>query len=249
MDEILLIEDDQSLRRAVSLKLTKEGYHVYAAESIAQGWELYEKHSIMLILCDVGLPDGSGLDFCIQVRKQEERCGIVRRVVFLFLTAMDAETDMINGYEAGGDDYITKPFSLAVLISKVNAMMKRQRIDGGLPETFRSGAEQTPEFIRSGNITLWLEEKRVQKEGCYLNLTANEYKLLAYFMKHAGKILSKTQILEAVWDIDGNFIDENTLAVNIRRLREKIEEDPSSPSMIRNVRGLGYIWERECERS
>lgn len=227
--EILLAEDDDSLRLAVSRKLTKEGYDVYCAGTRREAAKICRDHKVPLIICDIGLPDGSGLDFCMEIRKSSN-------VVFLFLTAMDTEADMINGYEAGADDYITKPFSLAVLVSKVNAIMQRY------------AGERQESILVSGPVTVYLEEGRIKKDGEYLNLTANEQKLLLYFMENPMKILSKNRLLEAIWDKDGNFVDDNTLAVNIRRLREKIEEDPSKPCIIKNVRGLGYIWERICER-
>lgn len=226
MNTILLIEDEESLNRAISLKLSKEGHNVYSASCISEAHRLFTEYKPALIICDITLPDGSGLDFCTQIRKNSN-------VMFLFLTAMDTEIDIINGYGAGADDYITKPFSLAVLISKVNAVMKRHTANNSI--------------ICSGSITLSLSENRAMKNGEYLNLTAKEQKLLSYFMQNPMRILSRNQILEAIWDIDGSFVDENTLAVNIRRLREKIEDDPSNPSIIKNVRGLGYIWERECE--
>lgn len=234
--EILLVEDDCSLNRAVSLKLEREGYQVYAAENAEEAYAFYREHNVTLIICDIDLPDGSGLDFCMEVRRNErtEAGG----TVFLFLTAMDNESDMINGYEAGCDDYITKPFSLAVLISKVNAIMSR----------YGGSCSVTGSSIHSGNIELDTERGVVKKDGEYLNLTLNEHKLLRFFMENPGRILSKNQLLESIWDIDGSFIDDNTVAVNIRRLREKIEDDPSDPAVIKNVRGLGYIWERECER-
>lgn len=227
--EILLVEDDLSLSRGISLKLQKEDYTVHCASCLAAARKLFKEHHIALIVCDIGLPDGSGLDFCLEVRKTS-------RVHFLFLTAMDTEIDMINGYEAGADDYIAKPFSLMVLLSKVNAIMRRQ-----------PGSAHP--ILVSGDITLYPEEKRASKNGEFLTLTANEHKLLSYFMQNPLHILSKEQLLGALWDMDGNFVDENTIAVNIRRLREKIEDDPSSPSYIKNVRGLGYIWERECKKS
>lgn len=227
--EILLVEDDDCLNRAVSLKLSKEGYTVYSSSSVKEASELYGMHNVPLIICDITLPDGNGLDFCMEVRKSSN-------VIFLFLTARDTETDIINGYKAGADDYITKPFSPAVLISKVNVIMNRY-----IPEKCKS-------IIRSGEVTLFLDENRTQKDGEYLNLTANEQKLLSYFMLNPMRILSKNQLLQAIWDIDGNFVDDNTLAVNIRRLREKIEDNPSNPDIIKNIRGLGYIWEKECEK-
>lgn len=249
--EILLVEDDSSLRRAVSLKLTREGYEVHTAETLKEAWEICRTRSLALIICDIGLPDGSGLDFCEKVRAsgkmQEEGSPQNGNAdcVFLFLTAMDTETDIINGYEAGGDDYITKPFSLAVLISKVNAIMERY---GSRAETDSVCAEAGGSVIQSGNISFDSSRNMVTRDGEILALTANEQKLIVYFLENPMKILSKNQLLAAIWDVDGDFVDDNTVAVNIRRLREKIEDDPSKPVLIKNVRGLGYIWERECER-
>lgn len=226
--EILLLEDDDSLNLSVSLKLQKEGYTVHSAFSVREAKNFYQTCDISLIICDITLPDGSGLDFCTHVRKDSN-------ILFLFLTALDTEEDMVAGYAQGADDYITKPFSLNVLISKVNALMKRFPKD-------------SPHCIVSGDITLYPEEKRVCKNGQALTLTAREYSLLTFFMNNPLHILSRNQLLESIWDIDGSFVDENTLSVNIRRLREKIEDDPSSPSILKNVRGLGYIWERNCEK-
>lgn len=226
--EILLIEDDDSLNLTVSLKLKKEGYTVQSAFSIKEAESLYQTCNISLIICDITLPDGSGLDFCARIRKESS-------VLFLFLTALDTEENIITGYAQGADDYITKPFSLNVLVSKVNALMKR------FPK-------ENPDCIVSGDITLYPEEKRVCKNGQPLSLTAREYSLLVFFMENPLHILSRNQLLEAIWDIDGSFVDENTLSVNIRRLREKVEDEPSSPAVLKNVRGLGYIWERNCEK-
>ncbi|HBL83092.1 MAG TPA: DNA-binding response regulator [Clostridiales bacterium] len=224
---ILLIEDDDSLRRGICVKLKKEGYDVLCAETLAAANALFSANRVSLIICDIGLPDGSGLDFCREVRRESN-------VMFLFLTAQDTEIDMVNGYEAGADDYITKPFPLMVLISKVNAIMRRTKPE----EKF---------VICSGDIMFDLKQNRAKRSGAYLALTANEQKLLLLFLKNPMQILSKNQLLESLWDSGGNFVDENTLAVNIRCLREKIETDPSHPVYIKNIRGLGYIWERACE--
>lgn len=227
--EILLIEDDDSLNRAVSLKLSKEGYTVHSAVSEAEAQKLWQVHDVSLIICDVDLPDGSGFDFCLKLRQESD-------VMFLFLTAMNTETDIAKGYALGADDYITKPFFLSALVSKVNAIMKRL-----------SGDVQ-PDTIVSGFLSYSMSQKRVQKNGEYLNLTAKEQALLIYFMQNPMRILSRDQLLYAIWDSNDNFVDENTLAVGIRRLREKIEDDPSAPVYIKTVRGLGYIWEKECVR-
>lgn len=224
---ILLIEDDDSLRRGICVKLKKEGYDVLCAETLAAANALFSANRVSLIICDIGLPDGSGLDFCREVRRESN-------VMFLFLTAQDTEIDMVNGYEAGADDYITKPFPLMVLISKVNAIIRRTKPE----EKF---------VICSGDIMFDLKQNRAKRSGAYLALTANEQKLLFLFLKNPMQILSKNQLLESLWDSGSNFVDENTLAVNIRRLREKIETDPSHPVYIKNIRGLGYIWERVCE--
>ena len=226
--EILLLEDDDSLNHSVSLKLKKEGYIVHSAFTIKESINLFQTFPITLIICDITLPDGSGLDFCSRIRKESN-------VLFLFLTALDTEEDMIAGYARGADDYVAKPFSLPVLVSKVNVMLRR------LPaKNLRN--------IVSGDITLYPEEKRVAKDGTFLSLTAREYSMLSFFMENPMRILSRNQLLESIWDIEGNFVDENTLSVNIRRLREKIEDNPSAPVLLKNVRGLGYIWERKCEK-
>lgn len=227
--EILLVEDEENLNRAVSLKLSREGYTVYSAFSVREAEKLWHLHKALLVICDIDLPDGNGLDFCKKLRRESD-------VLFLFLTAMTGENDIMRGYRAGADDYITKPFYLPALISKVNAMMKRVE-----------GAAE-PDMLISGSIALLLSERRVQKDGVYLNLTAKEYRLLSFFMQNPMRILTKNQLLEAVWDIDGNFVDDNTLAVNIRRLREKIEETPSEPEYIKSVRGLGYLFEKKVRR-
>lgn len=224
--KILLIEDDDSLLRAVSLTLTNEGYTVYTAATAEGARALFAETDPALVICDINLPDGSGLELCSEIRRGSG-------VMFLFLTALDGEADIINGYGAGADDYMTKPFSMSVLVSKVNAVMKRCVSGAGA--------------VVSGDIEYLPDENRTKKRGEYIKLTANEQRLLGYFMTNPMRILSKNQLLEALWDIDGAFVDENTLAVNIRRLREKIEDDPSRPVYIKNVRGLGYIWERSCK--
>lgn len=226
--EILLLEDDDSLNHSVSLKLKKEGYTVYSAFTVEEALGFFQNKNLSLIICDISLPDGTGLDFCSRVRKESD-------ILFLFLTALDREEDIMAGYRQGADDYITKPFSLPVLISKVNALLKR------FPA-------EKPQIIVSGNITLYPNERRAAKDDTYLNLTAKEYSLLSFFMENPMRILSRNQLLESIWDIEGSFVDENTLSVNIRRLREKIEENPSAPALLKNVRGLGYIWERKCTK-
>lgn len=225
MNSILLLEDEENLNRGISLKLEKEGYQVFSAYGVSEGMKLFQENAIDLIICDITLDDGNGLDFCREIRK-------ISQVHFIFLTALDQEMDVVLGYEAGADDYMVKPFSLSVLISKVNAIFKRMANDGD-------------DKMISGEVTFLKKEMKVLVKGEETSLTKNELRLLLILMENPKQILSKNQLLEQVFDINGEFVDENTVAVNIRRLREKIENDPSHPVYIRNVRGIGYLWDKE----
>ena len=231
---ILLVEDDESLNRGISFKLKKEGYQVYPVFSLGEAREKFNAGGIDLIILDAGLPDGSGFDFCSEIRAHSS-------VYILFLTAFDRETDIVAGYDTGGDDYITKPFSLAVLMSKIGAFARRNADKANNP-----ASDQTA--LVSGNIVLYPSEMKLLKSGQQIEITKNEFKLLRLLLENAQQVLTRERILSVLWDIDGNFVDDNTIAVNIRRLREKIEEDPSNPLYIGNVRGMGYKWQEGCSR-
>lgn len=228
LNSILILEDDESINRGITFVLEKDGYQVYSCKSIAQAEIVFHQQEIQLIICDITLPDGNGLDFVGKVRQESS-------VHIICLTALDQEVDQVMGYEAGADDYITKPFSLSVLKLKVTAYFKKQK-----------GTVQ--ERIESGSICFFVKEMRVLAEGREISLTKNEWKMLRVFMEHPKQILSKNQLLEQLFDAEGDFVDENTIAVNIRRLREKIEPDSSKPVYIKNVRGIGYLWDKECRR-
>ncbi len=228
MNSILLLEDDESINKGITFILEKDGYQVYSCETVAQANKVFHQQEIKLIICDITLPDGSGLDFVKKVREESS-------VHVIFLTALDQEVDQVMGYEAGADDYITKPFSLSVLKLKVSAFFKKQQ-----------GVSR--ERIESGNICFYVNEMRVLAAGKEVSLTKNEWKMLQVFMENPRQILSKNQLLERIFDAEGDFVDENTIAVNIRRLREKIEPDSSKPEYIKNVRGIGYLWDKECRR-
>lgn len=232
MHTILLLENDESLRQGITFKLEKEGFHVLSAGSIREGKEAFRSNDIQLILCDIMLDDGSGLSFCKYIREE-----LLSNVQFIFLTAMDTELDIVIGYETGADDYITKPFSLAVLMSKIHSVFKR------MDKT--AGGQETP-VIKSGNLLYYPEEMQLFVSQKAVELTRNEYKLLQLFLNHPKQILSKAQILEQMFDIDGNYVDDNTVAVNIRRLREKIN-DTGEKRIIKNIRGMGYVWDLETE--
>lgn len=223
MQKILLLEDDRNLNRGISLKLEKEGYEVSSAFSVKEAEALFDVVKPDLVISDVNLPDKSGLDFGADIRKRSQ-------VYLIFLTALDSEVDMVNAYDLGADDYITKPFSLMVLVSKVHAVMRRARQENETPRN----------EICSGGLRISYPEMKAYREGETLSLSKKELQLLLYFMEHAGQILSKEQILEYVWDVDGQFVDDNTVPVNISRLKRKIGE-----GYIQNVRGMGYLWIQE----
>lgn len=222
MSRILLLEDDLSLIDGLSYSLNKQGFEVEIARTVREAGSLWSEGKYDLLILDVSLPDGSGFDVCKKVRQ-------VSKVPIIFLTASDEEVSMIMGLDMGGDDYITKPFKLGVLISRINALLRRTK-NFSMADT----------EISSNGITLSLLRGQAQKENAVLDLTAAEYRLLCLFMQNPGMILTKEQILDKLWD--GSYVDDNTLAVYIRRLRTKIETDPGAPKMLVTVRGLGYKW-------
>ena len=185
---------------------------------------LWREGGYDLVILDVSLPDGSGYDLCRMIRKTSQ-------VPLLFLTAADEETDVIMGLDLGGDDYITKPFKLAVFFSRLNALLRRS---ARFPENGRQ--------LASGGIAVDLLQQTVTKNGAPLDLTATEYKLLCLFMENPNRVLSAEQILNRLWDCEENYIDSSTLTVYIRRLRTKIEDDPANPAKIVTVRRMGYKW-------
>ncbi len=226
MGAILLLEDDESLNRGISLKLEREGYRVLSAVESEQAEELFQKNKIDLIISDITLEKGNGLEFARKIRASSD-------VYLIFLTALDQEVDIVNGYDAGADDYIAKPFSLAVLISKVNALMRRicqGEGDGGI--------------LSSGDIRVCCREMKVYKKEEEIPLSKKELQLLLFFLEHPRQIVSKDQILEAVWDVEGQFVDENTVPVTIGRLKRRLGKN-GEEAYIENVRGLGYLWTAE----
>ena len=226
LGSILVLEDDETVNRVISFSLSKSGYDVISCYTIEQAKKKIQEQKVDIIICDINLPDGSGLDYISWVRNRGN-------VYIICLTALDQELDQVMGYEAGADDYITKPFSLSVLLLKVEAYFKRCSVN------------VEKRVMRSGDITVFLDEMRLVVEGENVQLTRNEWKLISFFLQHPKQVLSKMQILEYIFDIDKDFVDENTLAVNIRRLREKIKDTSKESVYIKNVRGLGYVW--NCE--
>ncbi len=223
--KILLIEDDMSLVNGLVFALKKQGYELDVARTSLEADALWADGKYDLVVLDVSLPDGSGFDICQKIRR-------ISKVPLIFLTAADEETDVIMGLDMGGDDYITKPFKLAIFLSRVNAILRRSSQFG------QAGAQQ-----ELGGIRISLLTGTVYRDGEKLDLTASEYKLLRLFMENPGQVLSAEQLLGRLWDCDERYVDNNTLTVYIRRLRTKIEEDPSRPRRIVTVRGMGYKWD------
>lgn len=224
MKHILLIEDDLSLINGLSFAIQKQGYEITVIRTAAEAGTVWTNKRFDMVILDVSLPDGSGYDICKKIRQ-------VSNVPIIFLTAADEETDIIMGLDIGGDDYITKPFKLAVLMSRINALLRRSS----------NFCEADTQLI-SGGIRVERLKGKVYKNDTELELTAGEYKLLCLFMENPGVVLSSGQILGRLWDSSGNFVDNNTLTVYIRRLRTKIEDEPSAPKRIITVRRMGYKW-------
>lgn len=227
MARLLLLEDDQSLIDGLVYALTKEGFALDVAMTVREARAQLAAQAYDLLLLDQTLPDGSGLALCEEVRAGGNAVPII------FLTAMDEEIQVIRALDAGGDDYITKPFKLGELCSRIRAQLRRS---GML-------RQQEQEPVTEGTVRI--EGGRAYRAGEPLELTATELRLLACFLRNRGQVLTREQLLAALWDEDANFVDDNTLSVYIRRLREKVERDPSSPQHLRTVRGLGYEWRED----
>ena len=224
MKHIFFVEDDLSLISGLSFIMKKQGYEIDVSRTSLEAETLWVNGKYDLVILDVGLPDGSGYDLCKKIRK-------ISKVPIMFLTAADEETDIIMGLDIGGDDYITKPFKLAVFLSRINALIRRS-------DNFNQSNTQ----LNSNGIKVDLLKGKAYKNNQLLELTAGEYKLLCMFMENEDNIFSSDQILCKLWDCDENYINNNTLTVYIRRLRIKIEDDPSNPKKIVTVRRMGYKW-------
>lgn len=220
MNRILMIEDDLDLQEGLSFSFRADGYIMDTAGSIREGKQKLESSSYDCILLDCNLPDGNGFELCRYIRESSD-------ISILMLTARDTELDEVKALELGVDDFMSKPFSVAVLKARLKRLISKKN---------------EIQSMESNGIRLARKECRVYKGETEISLSKMEYKLLTYFMENRNQVLSKEQILEYVWDQDGKFVDENTVSVNIRRLRQKIEENPTEPLVLKTVHGLGYIW-------
>lgn len=219
MANIFLLEDDKILSRGISIALQKDNHTVTAVYGYIEALQKYQNQKYGLFLLDINLPDGNGIEFCKKIRETSE-------TPILFLTANDTEEDMLDGYSVGCDDYISKPFSLEVLRRKVQAVLKRT-------------GSANPR-IRYRDLEVDIDKCIVLVKGQEVHLTATEYKLLCYLMENKGRVVTKAMILEQIWDLDGNFVDDNTVRVNIKRLRRKLNDEKQE--YIVTIFGLGYTF-------
>ena len=227
MSKILLLEDDICLVDGLKYSLKKNGFETEIVRTVSEALNsIGNIGKYDLLILDVTLPDGTGFDVCEAVRRQGQQVPII------FLTASDEEVNIIRGLDSGGDDYITKPFRLGELCSRIRALLRRAGV---------SNANNTT-VIECGDITVDLLGSRVLLNGKNLELTNAEYRLLCLLIRNVNRIVMREIILSELWDEAGNFVDNNTLSVYVRRLREKVEADPSHPRHLITVRGFGYQW-------
>lgn len=224
MTKILVIEDDLALSSGLCFELDASGYLTVASYSCQKARQLLSGDSFDLILLDVNLPDGSGFELCREVKKDLPDLPVI------FLTANDLEQDILDGFDLGADDYITKPFNIQILKRRIEVALRRQA----------SAAKSSPDNYNDGFLCLDFDTLTAVRDGEKLAITPNEYKLLRLLTANAGNVITRQVLLEKLWDCDSNFIDDHTLTVTMNRLRSKIED--ARHSYIRTVRGMGYIW-------
>lgn len=220
--KVLFVEDDHSIAMGLEYSLKQEGYEVHTCHTVAEAEKALENETFDLCLLDVTLPDGNGYEICRTAKKRDD-------VAVIFLTACDDEGNVVMGLDMGADDYITKPFRIRELLSRMKSVLRRYRKTDGAGQIFKIG-----------DITVHPLQAKVYKGKEELNLTAMEYRLFLTFVQAEGRILSRNQLLESLWDVGGDYVNDNTLTVYIKRLREKLGGENGEPELIKTVRGLGY---------
>lgn len=220
---ILIVEDDRTIASGLQYSLEQEQFTTTLCQNVTDATRLIEQqlHTIDLCLFDLSLPDGSGYDLCRIVKQKQD-------TPVIFLTAFDDEVNVVMGLDMGADDYITKPFRVRELISRIHSVLRRYHKQASSP------------VLTIGSVEINTQDAKVKKDGSEILLTALEYRLLLIFGKHTGQVLSRAQLLDQIWDMGGDFVNDNTLTVYIKRLREKLEDDPQRPTLIKTVRGIGY---------
>lgn len=219
---ILVVEDDKTIALGLEYSLQQEGYTVVLCHDVASGKRAFTENKIDLCILDLTLPDGSGYELCKLAREKWD-------IPVIILTACDEEVNVVMGLELGADDYITKPFRIRELTARIKTVLRRYHKDNSLKN-----------IIELNPIRINTLDAKVYKNGQEIILTALEYRLLLTFANNEGQVLSRNQLLEGIWDAAGDFVNDNTLTVYIKRLRDKLEDDPQNPAIIKTVRGLGY---------
>lgn len=219
MTKILLVEDDRTIVGHLTDYLQSEGFYVLSVSGQTAALELLSEEKADLVLLDVSLAEGNGFSACSAIKKDYN-------LPVIFLTASGDEYSTVTGFDLGADDYIPKPFRPRELVSRIKNVL---RLTGSTGKT-----------VRLGDVTVDTEKGTAQKNGRDVFLSALEYRLLLVFINNRGAVLSRSQLIDSIWDIAGEFVNDNTLTVYIKRLREKIEDDPADPQIIKTVRGLGY---------
>lgn len=222
MQKILLTEDDITLANGIRLALQNASLQITLCHTLAEARNVLEGNSFDLLILDINLPDGSGLDLLNEVRK-------ISAVPIILLTANDMEMDIVTGLESGADDYITKPFSLAVLRARVNAQLRRS-----------ISAKSTCTEIDGFQFDF--DRMEFRKDGQLVELSKTEQKLLRILVENRGQTLSRTTLVDWIWTDGAEYVDENALSVTVKRLRDKLEDSPSSPKYLKTVYGIGYTW-------
>ena len=216
--KVLFVEDDPSIAMGLEYTLTQEGYDICVCRQVSEALEALDRETFDLCLLDVTLPDGTGYEICRRAKKREE-------TAVIFLTACDDEGNVVMGLDMGADDYITKPFRIRELLSRMKSVLRRYK-----------KTENGVQNLQFGPITISPLQAKVYKNGEELMLTAMEYRLLLTLAQAEGKVLTRNQLLESLWDVGGDYVNDNTLTVYIKRLREKLGEE----ELIHTVRGMGY---------
>nr|WP_239585467.1 response regulator transcription factor [Amphibacillus cookii] len=226
--KILLVEDDRTIASGLEYSLQQEEYQTVLCHDVASAKKVIEQQLAEIDLClfDLSLPDGSGYDLCALVKKRSEK-------PVIFLTAFDDEVNVVMGLDMGADDYITKPFRVRELLSRIKSVLRRYHAQTNTQSEMNT-------VIVIDHIRINTLAGKVYKNDEEVFVTALEYRLLLIFANHIGQVLTRSQLLERIWDVTGDFVNDNTLTVHVKRLREKLEENPQSPTLIRTVRGMGY---------
>lgn len=220
MQRILVVEDDRALNKAICYALNKEEYTTVSTGSIADAKAAYNTYEFQLVLLDVNLPDGEGFTFCKWIKQQKD-------IPVLFLTARDLEEDALRGYELGAEDYVTKPFSMKILLKKICVVLNRI-------------TEEKADVFDDGHLTIDFNNAKLAIRGEQCAVTPTEIRFLRQLVTHKGKLMTYEVLLERLWDCGGQFVDNHALAVNVNRLRKKIEDEEHK--YISNVYGMGYQW-------